>query len=640
MSGPAIHHIVARETIRKMKTGATGAHLAFLEKVETDWAPFLHFGCQGPDPLFFNLKDMNPELREVAKIYLDVMEFMEDFKESIIEIIPPEVIAAAEKLQEVWDDIEERSVLLSEISQSLTEAKQLLEILSSTIVAAVKKYVTDAVNVFDVLLTHPIQDKQKYNPGEWWWFDTLHYRNTGAYAHQLLKNAKPNSEQMAYAIGYLTHFSSDVVGHPFVNIISGGPYRTHAQRHKFVENHQDVYAWNKFFKGEDFIQSKLGEQYIINGDDDTLPADFNAFIRKTINDVYGGFNYGSTIDAEDLDDTYQLWLRWFRSTTNTLDLPKPVPYSITKEMEEAWDKFMNNMGDALDGISSPGKGGGSIWDFFKSLAAAILGSIAAAIAIIDFVLGVIATLGAAPIRYFISVAYEFLYNSFQQFHQGIVLNGLAFPFNKQMGHFAVKHTVHSNIADVSGIRAVNIKNFFPLKKFKIKTAGLESHLVYPRPFTSNPEDINVEQSLTNAAPEPYFNADPFLYINGSLELNPQFYEYAKSFTENSDSQGQPSNDKDANFQMFGRQSLSSSLGNAVDLSNFLFGEFENGNTIPDFNLDGDRGYAFPCWRRVVNVSDFNNKNVLHVAVEEPLKFEKHNVLNTETDIIHPNKDIL
>ncbi|MEJ7914126.1 MAG: hypothetical protein WKF70_13280, partial [Chitinophagaceae bacterium] len=143
MSGPAIHHIIARETINKMKMGASGAHLDFLKKVETEWAPFLHFGCQGPDPLFFNVKDMNPEIRAVVKIYLDLMEFMEDFKEAILDIIPPEVIAAAEKLKEVWDDVAQRSVLLSEIGQSLSEAKALLEVLSATLMAAVKKYITD-----------------------------------------------------------------------------------------------------------------------------------------------------------------------------------------------------------------------------------------------------------------------------------------------------------------------------------------------------------------------------------------------------------------------------------------------------------------------------------------------------------------
>ncbi|MEJ7914377.1 MAG: hypothetical protein WKF70_14565, partial [Chitinophagaceae bacterium] len=267
-------------------------------------------------------------------------------------------------------------------------------------------------------------------------------------------------------------------------------------------------------------------------------------------------------------------------------------------------------------------------------------SIAAAIAIIDFLLGTLATLGAAPIRYFISVAYEFLYNSFQQFHQGVVLNGLAFPFNKQMDHFAVKHTVHSSLADVTGLRAFDLRDVFPLKKFKVPTAGLESHLVYPRTTTGSAEDINVEQSRTNAAPEPYYNNDPFLYINGPLHLDTQLYQYIKSFTESTGSSGQPSEDMNSNFLVLNRRTLSNGLGNAVDFGKFLFTEVRSGNTIPDFNLDGDRGYAFPCWRRVLEKANFNNKNVLHVAVEEAPPFAKHNVLHTETDIIHPNKDIL
>lgn len=638
MSGPAIHHILARQTVRHMKKGASGSHLSFLEKVETEWSPYLLFGCQGPDPLFFNTKDMNPKLREFVKMYVDVLEFMEDFKEKIKEIIPPEVLAAADALQAAWDNVEERSVLLSEIEQGLTDAKHLLELLKETIIGGVKKYITDAVNVYDTLLSHPIQDKGMYNPGTWWWFDTLHYRKSGEYAFQLLKNAKPDSEQMAYALGYLTHFSADTTGHPFVNIISGGPYRTHGQRHKFVENHQDVYAWKRVFSDQEFVQSKAGDEYIIGGDAGELPADFNQYIRKTISDVYGSLNYGKTMDAEDLDDTYRLWLRWFRSTTDTLSLPKPVPYSLTKEMEEAWEKFKENMGDTIDGISSPGKGGGNIWDFFKSLAAAILGSIAAAIALVDFLLGVIATLGAAPIRYLISLAYAELYNAFMQFHQGLVMNGLAFPFNAQLDHYAAKHTVHSGIKDTTGIDASMIASFLPMKKFKVPTAGLESHLVYPRPKTADDSDPMLEHSRSTVAPDSYFDADAFHYMWGDLDVDPQFYEYIKKFTELSGSQF-TSEEKEFNFTHFRRRAGAGGLGSAVNFGAFLFDEFKKGIPFPDLNLDGDRGYAFPCWRRVKS-DDMNKPAVMHVAVETAAAFGDHNVMNAETDIIHPNKDIL
>jgi hypothetical protein len=38
----------------------------------------------------------------------------------------------------------------------------------------------------------------------------------------------------------MTHLATDVTGHAFVNQISGGPFRTHWQRHHLVENHLDA----------------------------------------------------------------------------------------------------------------------------------------------------------------------------------------------------------------------------------------------------------------------------------------------------------------------------------------------------------------------------------------------------------------
>lgn len=641
MSGPAIHHIIARETITRLKRQTrNSAQRAFLDKAIGEWSPYLHFGCQGPDPLFFNTKDMHPLLREFVNTYLEVLDFMDDVKDRIRKIIPPEVYAAAAALEAAKDDVVKRSAALTELEQLLTEAKNTLALLQGILEAGVKKYVTDAVNIFDILLTHPKQDKGKYAAGQWWWFDTLHYRRTGDYALRLLQNAKPGSPEMAYAIGYLTHFSADTVGHPFVNAISGGPYRTHSQRHKFVENHHDVYAWNKFFGGAEFIQSKVGDQYIIAGNEKKLPPDLNNLILKSIQEIYvtPGLNYGSPMNTDDLNDTYRIWLKWFRATTNTLDLPKPVPYSLTKEMQEVWETFTNNLGDIGDMISGAGKGKKSIWNIFKLIAAAILGSVLAAAAAIDFLLGALATLGAAPIRLFISVIYEFLYNAFQNFHQGIVLNGLAFPFNKQLSHFAAQHVYNPSFLDPTGVNAPFIKDKLPFKKFKVSLADLESHLIYPRPYGPSPGDFE-ERSRTTVAPETYYTKDPFHYMFGPLKVNPDFYAFAKNFTEETSS---PVNLDlvESNFNALAERSRGGGLGSAVEFSVFLFQEFSNERTFPNFNLDGDRGYAFPNWRRVTNPADFNNKNVLHTAVEQHGAFPLHQVLNTETDIIQPNLDIL
>ena len=91
----------------------------------------------------------------------------------------------------------------------------------------------------------------------------MHYRKTGKLAKRLLDAAPPDSPLHLYAIGYLTHVAADTVGHPYVNAISGGPYRSHAQRHKASENYQDVFNFLAV-KSDDFNFSELHALYNFN----------------------------------------------------------------------------------------------------------------------------------------------------------------------------------------------------------------------------------------------------------------------------------------------------------------------------------------------------------------------------------------
>ena len=61
----------------------------------------------------------------------------------------------------------------------------------------------------------------------------------GALGQREAESGHDQNRQRAYALGYLTHLATDVTGHAFVNAISGGPFRTHWQRHHLVENHID-----------------------------------------------------------------------------------------------------------------------------------------------------------------------------------------------------------------------------------------------------------------------------------------------------------------------------------------------------------------------------------------------------------------
>src|SRR5690606_8380359 len=158
---------------------------------------------------------------------------------------------------------------------------------------------------------------------KWWWFDALHYRKTGKFASTLLEatSGNLNDPKSLYALGYLTHYCADTVGHPYVNLVSGGPYRSHAQRHKTGENYQDVFNMNNV-TGADWNRSKLHAFYNIKltGSIDTennepdafkaLPDDLAELIAKAINKVYQGdvdsaAEYGPEITPADVNNAYR-----------------------------------------------------------------------------------------------------------------------------------------------------------------------------------------------------------------------------------------------------------------------------------------------------------------------------------------------
>src|SRR5262249_9056903 len=89
--------------------------------------------------------------------------------------------------------------------------------------------------------------RQKDNPRtQWFWADYLHYVRTGKFVRKLLDLGQDNPNLRAYALGYLTHYVTDIVGHPYVNQVVQAPWRLYWQRHHLVENFIDAYVWDRW----------------------------------------------------------------------------------------------------------------------------------------------------------------------------------------------------------------------------------------------------------------------------------------------------------------------------------------------------------------------------------------------------------
>ena len=201
---------------------------------------FAAIGAVGPD-LFFFL----PDFRDysgvpVASVLIGVLDFLE------------QVYAAVDPYVSKWehyigpiseDTAEELSRLSGGLTESVGNISGELSGILTTLLEDLAVMQSDWWENFSLGLDKGYDDKS------YLWSDMLHYRATGQFGQALWDNAKlggaDQNRRRAYALGYLTHLATDVTAHAYVNAISGGPFRTHWQRHHLVENHVDTY-WYLF----------------------------------------------------------------------------------------------------------------------------------------------------------------------------------------------------------------------------------------------------------------------------------------------------------------------------------------------------------------------------------------------------------
>ena len=604
MPGPALHHLMANALKQNIMSGSglgPNANYAQLQALLSNSKnnPYWFLGCQGPDFLFFNTKDWSSiPIGDAVKLYYEVYDAIENIKDALIALVPQPVIDAIEALGAAADAVVEDSATLTQLERLFTDMQAVVDALSATLVEMLKKFISD-FKLYEVL-GHPYRDGQP--KGEWWWFDAMHYRKTGRYAKALLKNAAPDSNLYLYALGYLTHFTGDTVGHPYVNINDGGPYRTQSQRHKTGENYQDVFNMFNHIS-RDWNRSKLHAQYNFNFDgtisDDEpdphtiLPPDLAKLIADTLSEVFENGDpdddeYGRKISPADVDSAYRLWYRWMKSATDTGTLPEPVPYSLTAELEDVWNQTMDNLDDIGDFLEDAVDMAGSfsILAIFIILAALIAAAVAAAAALIDGVLGALTTLTTAGIRFAASLIYDQLYNAFQNFRLGVALNGLAFPMMEHLDEIRFRQFKNTALEDPFGIVAQDLRGSLPKLKVLLDPGSFfhqERHLVYP------PVVRNSEPNHAHGGPDSYFNATSLHYAFGSIPLDKKFIDFLAGLGAD-ESQLKAYID-----EALQRKEKFPTLGNALTLTEEIYSRILKGEKIPDFNLDADRGYGYPCW---------------------------------------------
>lgn len=245
-----VHIQTAAETLERLNTSVppgsplTAAEAMALHDAGHDNRNYLAAGALGPD-LFFLLPDFKGDL---GAGLLGLVRFAL----GTWAVIDEEFLKHWEK----WmaPTLDDANTLANGISGGmLGEVAQVQNLVNGALMNLGEGLVTQMLDVFGFMTSGT---QAGFADSAFFWSDMFHYRKTYAFARQLYRNAmaadtmktdplEPSRvpKQRAFALGWISHCATDVAGHPFTNAKTGGPYRTHWQRHHVVENHMDARAY-------------------------------------------------------------------------------------------------------------------------------------------------------------------------------------------------------------------------------------------------------------------------------------------------------------------------------------------------------------------------------------------------------------
>lgn len=391
------------------------------------------YGSQGPDPFFFNPSDLVG--KDVAKRMLSWWTDITSVQQRLHAMFEPFRKAKTELAQQLNQGANTLAANCDpcrRIKNIILRLRALTKLITTLVKKFIKKYVTTKGDIFGLYVS-PKQTCDTHHR-DWWWFDTLHYRKTGDFTANLLdigRGERPGARGqgqkdrlLSYAIGYLSHFAADVVGHAYVNAMVGGPYRHHAQRHTTMEKFMDVWSYNEYYdspssyghslkslnnnlgnrfyeapevinsgmhKNQQFTagrnppkahQQKPNQLFQASQQGNTaswtlkLPEEISLNFAEAVNGTYNTDQFG-TFDPAEADISYRFWYLFFQMSTNTdsvrhpSDLPGNQP--LNKKIQREWNRFKQWAKNQFNNVNFGGGGGGGscngVWSCLAAAAA-------------------------------------------------------------------------------------------------------------------------------------------------------------------------------------------------------------------------------------------------------------------------------
>jgi hypothetical protein len=571
----------------------------------------------------------------------------------------------------LWDDIQ---TTFSRVNGILTGAA--LDLL------------IDRVNPWSFFL--PLRQVDDFQ-NNWYWADFLHYVKTGCFTQKLLDNAAalntadPGSATSkclsAYALGYLTHYIADTVGHGWVNRIVESPYRNHWQRHHTCENFIDAHVWASWHnKGAEaarpadednldvilgaaadplrdgaarytyarlndlcnigsagidpFIDRTLNEicKAIQNGlfkmgassvptmqrPDDPIFATWAQFVADAMRQTYPSgqmhpSRMGRYPTADDIAGAYGAF-RLLLSLATEDDVEPPMP-PMTHDPGAVLDQMWKDITSDLSMIPPPpsvaGSGGSfsldALWNAIKA-ELKWLGEVAEAAlkALGDAVKGLIkagAAVAADIIEPALYLLNSILYSAYHSLRMALVMSGYAGPFTEDLT--AVWAGLDLTTLWNTGVAQTSPR--YPLEPMVSQRDLLSdsSHPFSPyRPYfvPSTMAPVNVELPATTFPAEVLAWSMPEDMLDSQVVMTDDMFSRKGPAPRalvpllNTDGTTLTSLESfDGSKRYFG--SIMANCERALTFAvPYLLGHpYPKSVVLPDYNMDSDRGYAWPCW---------------------------------------------
>lgn len=599
MPGPIVHLLVQQRLATALRRSEGSREFVDLLSKEP-CSPYAGFGSMGPDFLFFSLREYGDAIGDLSNFIFEVYDTIEPIIEFVEETIEPVKTAIDDAVSAVLPD--ELEALLAELGSTAGT-------LGSAMLAKLGEIVTNEVDLF-----YPFYPKlqQGAPEDEWYWFDFLHYRRTGRFCSTMWRMVRDagDPDLMRYCLGYASHIGTDVVGHPYVNSIVGGPYRGHWHRHKLVENWIDAWARRHYDDPPSFMgclrigpedtyrpNSIAGSYYsrLCEFPDKRLPDKLSELFVAAQRETYGDIPHPPDFNPDDVDAAYRLWIRWFERATSIGDAlaptPPPPPGSAATALVT---DYVNEISSIWSGAGAGGGGGGggfSIWGIFAAIADFIRRVLETIAKTIEYIINHIDDILLLPltealrlIRWLVYQVHLGLWQIYDEARFALVLGGYLFADERDLAKLPwAEAFVNAGNAHMTGGPAAAFAAY-PRKRQAYALLGqTEIHLVYPGTLGERP--------TAEPCPLPHFGVYPDVMIDAHT-ADPKadaffFCEQAYPPDPSDPSLAYTHNVERATWK--GPQ-----FGSALPFSARLISEMLD--DLPNFNLDGDRGYGFLTWR--------------------------------------------